>query len=189
MTMISIIIVHYRVKKELFDCLASIRNTNSKVPYEIIVVDNDEKKTIEKELKKEFPKVMYIKSPQNKGFGAGNNLGAKYAKGEYLFFLNPDTIVKPGTIDNLVSFIKKNKQVGIAAPLLLRVNNEPFELQGEEELTPLRGIVVLSFVNRLFPKNFISRRFSFLDWDKKSNKKVATVPGTAFMIKIGRAHV
>ena len=56
--MISIIIVHYKVKKELFSCLDSIIASHPKTSYEIIVVDNDEMKTIESELKKKFPKVV-----------------------------------------------------------------------------------------------------------------------------------
>lgn len=46
--MISIIIVNYRVKKELFDCLESIYKSKPKVKFEVIVVDNDEEKIIER---------------------------------------------------------------------------------------------------------------------------------------------
>ena len=93
--LISIIILNYHVKKELFDCLQSIINSRPKVNYEIIIVDNDEVKTIKKDLLKKFPKVLYVPN-ENKGFGQGNNVGAKYAKGQYFFFLNPDTNARPG---------------------------------------------------------------------------------------------
>jgi len=142
---ISIIIVNYNVKKELFNSIKSVYASKPKVLFEIIVVDNDEVKTINHELNKKFPKVKYIKSPGNNGFGAGNNLGAKHAKGEYLFFLNPDTIVKPGAVDNLFSFIKNNKKVGIAAPMLYHENEKLFKLQGEEELTPLRNSSIVIY--------------------------------------------
>ena len=85
--MISIVIVNYKVAKEVISCIASIINSRSKIKYEIIVVDNDdEKKEIERDLNKKYPKVKYEKSDKNLGFGAGNNLGAKFAKGDYLFF-------------------------------------------------------------------------------------------------------
>src|SRR3989344_3100604 len=99
--MLSIIIVHYKVKDELFNCIKSILNSKPKTKYEIIVVDNDEENIIEKDLKDRYPKVRYIKTPKNIGFGAGCNLGAKFAKGNYLFFLNPDTRVLPESLDNL----------------------------------------------------------------------------------------
>ncbi len=108
---VSIIIVNYKVEKELLECIDSIKKSNTKTQYEIIVIDNSE---------------------NNVGYGAGNNLGAKKAKGEFLFFLNPDTKVFPGTIDNLVELIKKEKNVGIVAPLLLDQNQNPYKLQGSK---------------------------------------------------------
>jgi len=180
---LSIIIVHYRVKKELFDCLASVKDANIKTSYEVIVVDNDEKKTIENELKKKFSFVRYIKSPRNIGFGAGNNLGVKYAKGEFLFFLNPDTIVKNNAIDNLIEFLERNKNAGIVAPLLLDKTNKPYPLQGTKELNPLNGAFALSFINKLFPNNPISKKYWLLNWNKNSIKEVDVVPGTAFVIR------
>src|SRR6266480_1744701 len=148
---LSIIIVHYKVKDELFHCIQSIKNSYIQYDYEIIVVDNDEEKTIEKELKKKIPVVTYIKSPGNIGFGAGNNLGAKYAKGEYLFFLNPDTIVSKHAIDKLILFLDKQKQAAVVAPLLVNPQGNPYPFQGTKKLTPLRGIIALSFINKFFP--------------------------------------
>lgn len=180
--LVSIIVVHYKAKKELFDCLSSIKSLQLNLPYEVIVVDNDEKKSIEKELKTKFNWVKYIKSPGNIGFSAGNNLGVKYAKGEFLFFLNPDTKVLKGSIGKLLKFLLKNKNAAIVAPLLLDNNSRPYPLQGTLELTPLRGIIALSFINRLVPDNPVSRKFWLMDWDKKNAREVDVVPGTAFLI-------
>ncbi len=44
---------------------------------------------------------------QNLGFAAANNLAAKYARGEYLLLLNPDTVVLDGAIDKLVAFARR----------------------------------------------------------------------------------
>ncbi len=180
---VSIIIVHYRARAELFDCLRSINQNIPKLRLEIIVVDNDEKAVIGDELMKEFPYVRYIKSKHNKGFGAGNNLGARKAKGEYLFFLNPDTLIFPDTIQELVKFFEKKEKIGIVAPVLFHKNKKAFELQGASELTPLRAVVALSFINKLFPNNAISKKYFNLEWNKTTVKEVDTVPGTAFMIK------
>jgi len=179
---VSIIIVHFKVKKELFDCLNSIYSSNPKLLFEIIVVDNDEIKSIGKELKKKFPKVKYIEN-KNNGFGAGNNLGAKYAKGDYLFFLNPDTLLVGNPIDKLFSFAKKNKNLGAAAPLILNERGISSPMQGAKDLTPMRAIFTLSFLSKLFPNNKIRKNYWQLDWNKKTNKSVSNVPGTAFVIK------
>jgi GT2 family glycosyltransferase len=180
--MISIIIVHYQVKKELFECIQSILKSKTKTPYEIIVVDNDKQKTIKAELKEKFPKVIYIPN-ENRGFGQGNNIGAKKAKGEYIYFLNPDTKVFEKSIDILVNFLIKHKDVGVVAPFLVDKNNKAYP-QGARELTPLASIFGFSFIHKLFPNNLISRKYWMIgEWDRISIKEVASVPGTAFMIR------
>ncbi|MEK7502614.1 MAG: glycosyltransferase [Patescibacteria group bacterium] len=179
---ISIIIVNYRVKDELFKCIESIYKSRPRINFEVLVVDNDEDKTIENVLRNKFKEVVYIKSEKNVGFGAGNNLGAREARGEYLFFLNPDTKLLPETLDNLSRFIKNKKNVGAVSPLLLDGNNKPSYVQGSQFVTPLRAIVGLSIINKILPSNIISRKFFLKDWNRKDSFKADVVPGTAFLI-------
>jgi GT2 family glycosyltransferase len=179
---LSIIIVNYQVKEKLLKCLQSIYDSKPTAELEIIVVNNGDEDNFSSSLKKLFPKVIYIKSETNLGYGGGNNLGAERASGEYLFILNPDTLVFNNTIDELVSFLDKNKKVGIASPMLVDKDNVPFVLQGTTELTPLRGIVCLSFIEKLLPKNPISRRYWLKEWNHNDLKEVDVNPGTAFMI-------
>jgi len=180
---VSIIIVHYRVKDRLFACLRSIYDSKPNMDFEIIVVDNDEIKTIEKDLGRQFPKVKYIKSSKNVGYGGGNNLGTKYAKGQYLFFINPDTLVFKDTLDALCEFLDKNTKAGIVAPLLVDKQSKPFVLQGTELLTPFKALIVLSFLNKLFPNNPVSQRYWLKDWNHQTLKEVEVCPGTALMIR------
>lgn len=180
--LVSIVVVHYKANREFFNCLYSIKSNKQKSSIEVIVVDNDEKPNIENQLKQKFPKVLYIKSSGNIGFGAGNNLGVKYAKGEYIFFLNPDTILLPNAIDYLISKFKENNKVGVVAPLLLDKNKQPYKLQGTKKLTPITAIFGLSWINKLFPHNPVSKKFWMLDWDKTTTMEAGVVPGTAFMV-------
>lgn len=76
--MISIIIVNYKAAEEVINCITSILSSKPKIKFEIIVVDNDGRSTIEENLKEQFPKVKYIKSPKNIGYGAGNNLSTNF---------------------------------------------------------------------------------------------------------------
>lgn len=180
---VSIVIVNYKVKKELFTCLSSLKKYWPKVPTEVIVLDNDEIKIIENELRNKFPWVKYIKSPGNIGFGAGNNFGAKEAIGKYFFFLNPDTVFVTSAVDLLVEYLKTHKKTGIVAPLLLDRAREPYALQGTSRLGFWEGIIALSFLNKLFPTNPISRKYWHLDSDKTAEREVDVVPGTAFVIR------
>lgn len=181
--MVSVIIVHYQVKKELFACIASILKSPPKGKYEIIVVDNDEAKNIKTDLLQKFPQVIYIPN-ENKGFGQANNRGAAYAKGEYLFFLNPDTTLEHKCLTLLAAYLYKHTEVSVVAPLLYDNKKQMISLQGAHELTPLRAIFSFSFLTKLFPHNPITKKYWMLDeWDRKIPYQVSSVPGTALMIR------
>ena len=157
--LVSIIIVKYQSEEYLADCLTSI-GKNPK--WEIIIIDNDQ---------------------ENVGYGAGCNRGVEKAKGKYLFFLNPDTVVQSGAIEELIWFLENNEDVGISAPLLLDKDKKQYSFQGTDELTPLTAIFAFSFINKFWPNNPISKKYWLVDWDKKSPREIAVVPGTALMIR------
>jgi GT2 family glycosyltransferase len=105
--MFSIIIINYRQKKYLFDCVDSIlRNLNSN-EYEIIIVNNSPEEDISKLTIK--CKAIKIISNKNSGFANANNLAADVAEGEYLFFLNPDTIIKDDVLGNFLKYFSVEK--------------------------------------------------------------------------------
>ena len=180
---VSIIIVHYQAKPELFACLSSIISSNIKTGYEVIVVDNDETKTIGKQLTENFPWVRYAKASGNIGFGAGNNLGSRIAIGKYFFFLNPDTILEKGSVDLLIESIEAGKNIGIIAPQLIDTKSNILPYQCSAKLTPLSGLISHSVINRIYPNNPISKKYWLRDWDRKSARYVEVVQGAAFMVK------
>ncbi len=61
---------------------------------EVIVVDNASKKDEATYIEQRYPKVKVIRSKENLGFAGGNNLGIKAAHGQYLFFINNDTLLE-----------------------------------------------------------------------------------------------
>ncbi len=177
---LSIIIVHYHVEHELVDLLQSLGTSREQ---EIIVVDNDEKPFIEKQLTKQFPSVIYLKNKKNLGFGVANNIGSRVAKGKYLFFINPDTIVEKGTVEKLITFLDNHKKAGAVAPLLYHPDGTIFEKQGVKTLTPLRALFSTSLIHRIWPNNPIARMYWNASWKKKTVKEVGALPGTACMIR------
>ena len=96
----SVIIVTYNHKKYLEHCINSVLKQD--YPYEVIVVDNCSHDGSVQLVKEKYPNVKLIESPENKGYGAGNNLGVRQAIGEYIAILNPDTIVENGWLRELV---------------------------------------------------------------------------------------
>ncbi len=117
--MISIIIVNYNGKEHLINCLKSIYNITQDIKYEIILVDNCSTDGSIEAIQQSFPGVIILSQTKNHGFGKANNIGAKQANGDLLFFVNNDTIFTQNILKELEQYIIKNQTIGALAPLLL----------------------------------------------------------------------
>lgn len=180
---LSIVIVNYESNKDTLDCISALMHSKVKFKYEVIVVDNSSKDKLGALLKRKFPNVKYIKSEKNVGYGAGNNLGVKNASGEYILFLNPDTRVNPDTLKVLSEFLDKNKKAAGLSPVLTDEKGVTFSQMGSKELTPLRAIFSLTFINRIFPNNPISKRYFLNGVPSEKEREADAIPGSAFMIR------
>jgi GT2 family glycosyltransferase len=119
---VSVIIVNFNGKNLLEKCLNSL----FKIDYdnfEVILVDNNSTDESVDFITKNYPSIISIKLDLNKGFAEPNNIGSKSAKGEYLLFLNNDTVVTPNFISEMIKVIENNDQIGICQSLLLKANN------------------------------------------------------------------
>jgi GT2 family glycosyltransferase len=94
---VSVIIVNYNSEDMVNECIGSIEKNTKEVTYEIIVVSNSP-------LKKAINCNKLILNKINGGFGYACNIGVSYARGDYVFFLNPDCLL----INDAISIIKKN---------------------------------------------------------------------------------
>ncbi len=180
---VSIIVVNYKSKENLYKCINSINKKWNNEIFEIIVVDNDEVDNISKELKKKFSKIKYIKNVGNLGYGNGNNLGVDNANGEYVFILNPDTYILSGNLENLLNIFKKYKKVAAVSPTLYKENKKIYKLQGTRILTPLYAIFSLSFISSFLRKNKFLKKYYYLDNSSGKERSIEVLPGTAFLIK------
>lgn len=130
--LLSIIILNYKTKNLVKQCIKNIENLKLNLSarggsalggdYEIVVVDNNSKDGIKKMLQEFFPQARFIQTNSNRGMGAGNNVGIKHAQGEYILILNPDVVVLKDSIESLLAVIKSNSRIGIVAPQLLNPN-------------------------------------------------------------------
>lgn len=117
MIKISIVIINWNGKKWLEKCLRSLSVQTYK-DFEIIFVDNASEDDSLKFVERNYPNVVIIKSEKNLGFAGGNNLGFKYAKGEYILLLNNDTWVEKTFLNKMILFYESHAY-DIIAPLEL----------------------------------------------------------------------
>ncbi len=102
-------------------CLSSVLST--KYPnFEVIFVDNASTDSSLKIVENTFgndSRLRIFRSNQNLGFSGGNNFGFSHARGEYIAFLNNDTIADPYWLAPLVNSMEKDKTIGLAGSTIL----------------------------------------------------------------------
>lgn len=171
---LSIIIVSYNVKDYLLAAIESIRRTCADLDPEIIVVDNNSTDGTKESLKS-IPGLKVIDNDSNKGFAAANNQGYKISTRKYVLLLNPDTVLKPDAVKNVLEFMEKTPDAGIAG---CRMVGEDGRLQKTIKRLPSvwDNILQAFFLDRLFYNE--NRESSYY---RKEPFKIG-YPGGAFMM-------
>ena len=116
---VSVVIVNYKVAGNLAQTLHSLQDSDGGEAVEIIVVDNASADGSQEFISARFPDVTWIQLKQNIGFGKACNVGAKTASGDYLLFLNPDTIVTKTTLSATLAFMRQHPEAGMVGPKVL----------------------------------------------------------------------
>jgi GT2 family glycosyltransferase len=124
---LSIISVNYHCEELLYECIKAVYQ-DLKIDFEYIVVDNNSNGDFAK-IEKDFPKVKIIYAESNKGFGSACNEGAKSAVGDLLLFLNPDTKVFAGSIQNMSDIFQKYRTIGICGGCLVNQHHQVQKFQ------------------------------------------------------------
>jgi N-acetylglucosaminyl-diphospho-decaprenol L-rhamnosyltransferase len=119
---LSIIIVCFNSRDVLFRCLESIWDALPSFPFEVILVDNGSKDGGIEEARRRFPETRIIETGSNGGYAGGNNIGFANARGVYVLFLNPDTIIQDGAFNRLVQRADSDPEIAIVGPSILRID-------------------------------------------------------------------
>ncbi len=116
---ISVIIPTWNRKNLLKRLLLSLEEVREKI--EVIVVDNASTDGTQKMLEREFPWVKIVPLSRNMGYAPAVNRGAEIAKGNFLLFMNNDTVVEKGSIER---FLRIKKEGDFFSPLVLRMDGK-----------------------------------------------------------------
>ena len=136
---VSIVILNYKQKGLVKQCIKGIVASRPSIGYEIIVVDNNSgdgvlqavqdlfktaagsqgTATLFDRLQVPRPEIITIQAGENRGFAVGNNLGIQRSRGRYVVVMNPDIAIVPGALEHLVEFMDQQPQVGICGPKLI----------------------------------------------------------------------
>jgi len=177
---LSIIIVNYKSKPELINCLAAIKRAdNNGLTYEIIVVENASGDDLS-DIKNYNPEIKVIDSSRNLGMGGGNNLGLAAAQAPFALILNPDTIIKGNALPVLLTYLKNHPEVGLIGPKLLYPDGS-LQLSCSRFPRFFTPILRRTFLGRYFKKECDS--FSMNEFDHNSIAAVDWLMGSCIMFR------
>lgn len=122
---VSIVFVNYKTEALLMDCLQSIYAHTKGLDFECIVVDNHFITGQNQAILAAFPKTNWINSGGNLGFSKANNIGIEAARGEFVLFLNADTLLIDQAINNAWNHLKNNADLVAVGGIQLDENHKP----------------------------------------------------------------
>ena len=154
---LSIIIVNWKVKELLKECIISIHDTVKKYDYEIIVIDNDSQDGSIEMIHDDFGDVKLIVNDENIGHSRAMNQGIKISEGDYILLLNPDVILYDNSVDNMVKYLSYNQNVGAVGGKELRPDGKFFWRSRRRYIKPWLEIFALFGVRKLMSNKFIGK--------------------------------
>ena len=200
---LGIVIVNYRTPRLLRECLTSVFASQGDLAYQVCVVDNNSRDESCSLVKSEFPQVRLVASEVNGGYPYANNLGlcalgfgpsgasalgasapaAAESLPRYALLLNPDTVLPPTALSDMVAFLDARPEVAVAGPRLVRQD-------GSLDLACRRSFpsTEVSFyrligLSRLFPKSPRFGRYNMTFLDPSLTAEVDSVVGAFMMVR------
>ncbi|RME44097.1 MAG: glycosyltransferase family 2 protein [Chloroflexi bacterium] len=208
---LAIIIANYNTRDKLRDCLASVAGSEGDLVFETWVVDNASSDDSVAMVRQEFPEVLVIASPVNGGFAYANNLGLRAAgfrpvgdeaprsaqvmpslspagavhrnPPRYALLLNPDTVLPPTALSEMVAYLDGRPEIGAAGPKLVRADGSLDLACRRSFPTPEVSFYRMIGLSRLFPKSRRFGRYNLTYLDPDQETEVDSVVGAFMMVR------
>jgi len=183
MMKLSIIIVSYNVSSFLEDCLQSVIKASSGIDSEIIVVDNDSADNSAEMVAGNFPAVKLIRNKTNLGFSKANNQARAIAGGEYVLFLNPDTLVETNTFKVCIDFMDSHPGAGAMGVKMTDGKGRFLPESKRAVPTPMVAFYKISGLTSLFPRSKLFGRYYLGHLDKDVPQQIEVLTGAFFFAR------
>lgn len=182
-TDLSIIIVNYNVRHFLEQCLFSVKKALANVRAEVIIIDNHSSDNSLPYLQPGFPEFIFIGNSDNRGFGKACNQGLAMAKGRYVLFLNPDTIVPEDCFTRCISFFEDHPDAGAIGVKMLDGAGRFLKESKRAFPSPLTSLFKLFGLARIFPRSRIFSRYHLGHLDENEDHEVDVLAGAFIMVR------
>lgn len=177
---LSIIIVNYNVKNLLQQCLDSVGAATENIHTEVFIVDNASTDGSIEFLQPRFPGYRFIANTENAGFARANNQALPLCSGEFVLFLNPDTIVPRDCFQKCIAFMNSHADAG-ALGVKMRDAGDNFLKESKRGIPgPMTSFWKLTGIIKLFPRSKIFARYYLGHLSEEETHAVQVLSG-AFM--------
>ena len=177
---LSIIIINYNTKKLTKQAVEAIFSTKPRVQFEIIIVDNSDCPSEYYDVLDN--RVVLLSHIENHGFAHGCNTGAKAAKGQYLLFLNSDTIMQRNTLDASVEYLEQHPEVGGLGVQVVLENGELDHACKRGFPTPWNAFCYFTHLDKMFPKVSLFNGYRLNHLKRDQIHQVDAVTGAYLMM-------
>ncbi|MDP4283101.1 MAG: glycosyltransferase [Bacteroidota bacterium] len=179
---LSVIIVSYNVKYFLEQCLLSVLKAMKNIDGEIIVVDNHSTDDSFLFFEEKFKDVNFIWNTSNSGFAKANNQALKIASGDYILFLNPDTLLPEDCFEKCISFIQLQKNDCALGIKMIDGSGKFLKESKRAFPSPMTSLYKLSGFAKLFPHSKIFAKYHLGYLCENENHEVDVLAGAFMMI-------
>lgn len=184
--LLSIIVVAYKSRDEIGACLASLPRQIGSGAVDVIVVDNSPGDGTDAIVRGEFPHVCYIAPGENLGFGRANNLGYSRSRGDYVLFLNPDTVSNERALAHCLARLRADPGIGLISPKLVLADGS-MDLACRRSIPTLwDGFCRATGLAAAFPRSARCAGYNLTHLSPEGSYEVGAING-AFMLAPRRA--
>ncbi len=177
MAEVSSVVVTYNAAPWIERPLESLRGTEA----EVIVVDNGSTDGTLEIVRERFPEARIIEQ-ENRGFGAGNNVGMRAASGRYFLLLNPDAWLTEGALEDMVAFADEHPEAGIVGPRLLNPDGS-LQRSVRGYPTPWRLATEYFFLRKLAPRSQALNALFGAGFDHRSVREADYLFGACLLVR------
>lgn len=181
--LLSIVIVSYNVKYFLAQCLDAVQKSAKGIGAEIIVVDNNSSDGSVAFLQNKFPQVQTIALQENLGFARANNIGWKQSKGNYVLFLNPDTIIGEDCLRNINHRFEEDEQTGAMGVRMIDGSGRFLPESKRGFPGPAASFYKLSGLIHLFPRSASIAQYYLGHLPEKAVQPVEVLAGACMAVR------
>ncbi len=152
------------------------------IQAEIFVVDNNSTDESNLFFKEKFNGVKFIWNKTNLGFAKANNAALPFAKGKYILFLNPDTIVAEDCFIKCITFFDSQVDAGALGVHMIDGSGNFLKESKRAFPSPLTSLFKLSGLTKMFPRSKLFARYYLGSLNENENTEVDVLAGAFMMI-------